>query len=164
MSKPKLESQFMKMLLSLNGDLPDEHSKMWVTVDEMHARLVEGGVDRSLTIDLLQEALKRHNRGEKYASRRMDNGSVYYRPSMYQHDDGTPADQRQRKLGARKQMNRRLPILPPKNYFLSNSAMGATNRKVSMLNDALRKYEKKIIDENSEYNFCCSIIYKCMLI
>ena len=94
MSKPKLEPQFMKMLLSLNGDLPDEHSKMWVTVDEMHARLVEGGVDRSLTIDLLQEALKRHNRGEKYASRRMDNGSVYYRPSMYQHNDGTPADQR----------------------------------------------------------------------
>lgn len=155
----------MRMVLSLNGELPEEYSKMWVTVEEMHARLIEGGVDRSLTIDLLQCALTRQNKGEKFVSRRTDNGSVYYRPSMYQHDDGTPSDQRQRKLGARKQMNRHLLILPPKNYFLSESAMGATNFKILSLNNALINYEKKIIDENSEYSFVVvSYAYECMLI
>ena len=163
MGLPKLKPQFLKCLLSLNGDIPDENSMIWITLDEMRDRLVEGGVDRSLTTDILQSAVTLHNRGERYLSRRPHDNIKYYRPSKYQYCDGTPDDQRSTG-GGRKQMNRNLPIHPPKNYFLSALAIPATNFKVKMLNDALIEYENKLADEESEYilpavlYICCACI------
>ena len=149
MGPHKLKPQFMKSLLSLNGDIPDVNSMIWITLDEMRDRLVEGGVDRSLTIELLQSAVTLHNRGERFLSRRAHDNIKCYRPSKYQHIDGTPVDQRST-VGGRKQMNRNLPIHPPKNYFLDTPG---TIYKVNLLNEALIEYENKIADEQSKYTF-----------
>ena len=70
MAATTLGAQESKWLLSLSGDLPEEYSTTWVTVDEMLGRLIEGGVDRALTKEHLEYAVKHHNRGGAYLSQR----------------------------------------------------------------------------------------------
>lgn len=130
MSGPKLHVNVLKSILSLSAELPEEYATLWVTVGELHKRLIEGGVDRALTIEQLEYALKRAN-NNVYLSRRRDRGEIYYRPSKYAHDDGTPVDQRERASG---QKERHLPILPERGWFASNPA---TEGKLSQINDAL---------------------------
>jgi len=136
----------------LNGELPLENQQLWITVEEMHDRLIEGGVDRALTIDHLRVALIRGNRSNIFLNRRMDNEIIYYRPSSLMHEDGAPIDQRKRHTGI---STRGLPVLPPKDYFYSNS--DNIHLKVEMVNEALIKYEEEL--SNCEY-----ILYKCIYI
>ena len=128
----------------MNGELPLENQQLWITVQEMHDRLIEGGVDRALTIDDLKVALIRGNKSDLFLNRRMENGIIYYRPSSLMHEDGAPIDQRKRHTGI---STRGLPILPPKDYFHSNSDI--IRERVELVNEALIKHEEEL--SNCEY-------------
>ena len=91
---PSLDSKNQKLILSLNADLPEGFAATWVTVEEMQRRLVVGGVDKVLSVELLQRAIERVNRSETILSRRKEGRSntAYYRPSIFMHDTGTPEE------------------------------------------------------------------------
>lgn len=96
LKEPHLSLQVQIWILSFNSDLPEENSTLWVTVDEMHNRLMKGGVDRSFTIEMLKYGLHRANRGNMYLLRRPDDKETYYRPTKYIDDDEMPVDQPKR--------------------------------------------------------------------
>lgn len=54
------------LALKLNNELPADLAAMWITVEEMHERLLHGGVDRRLTVDDVHDALQHCNIGAKY--------------------------------------------------------------------------------------------------
>lgn len=145
MSAPKLHIKVLKSILSLSAELPEEYAKFWVTVGELHRRLIEGGVDRALTIEQLEYAIERANK-DVFLSRRQDCGVIYYRPSRYAHDNGTPVDQRKRASGQRA---RDLPILPERGWFASNPA---TEGKLSGINGALIALSNRMEEGES---ICC---------
>lgn len=96
LKEPHLSLQVQRWILSFNSDLPEENSTLWVTVDEMHNRLMKGGVDRSFTIEMLKYALNRANRGNMYLLRRPDDKETYTRPTNHIDDDEMPVDQPKR--------------------------------------------------------------------
>ena len=95
-----------------------------------------------MTIEQLEYALKRAN-NNVFLSRRRDCGVIYYRPSRYAHDNGTPVDQRKRASG---QKVRHLPILPERGWFASNPA---TEEKLSQINDAVIALNERMAEGES---------------
>ena len=79
MSVPQMERGLLKALLSLNGNLPPENVKIWITVKEMRDRLVHCGVHQSVSTDHLVQALTRVNKGEGLLARRRKKGTAFYR-------------------------------------------------------------------------------------
>ena len=57
-----LPSNITRTLLLLNQFLSEENKLIWVTMDEMHDRLVHCGVDWSLSVHLLSNAVRCANR------------------------------------------------------------------------------------------------------
>ena len=107
---------------------------MWVTVDEMCTRLIEAGVDPSLSATHISSALKLVNQGAKFVTRRRERGISYFCPTMYAILT-IPIAQRKINPG---QQNGAIRFLRPTGFFLLGGC--DTTRKVSRLNDALAKY------------------------
>ena len=90
---PKLSTDIQKKLLCFNSDLPRNNMEVWVTMEEMRDRLIHIGVDRVLSTEMVENAIKRVGRG--LISRRRDGGNniSFYRPSLLDHECGAPLDQ-----------------------------------------------------------------------
>ena len=87
---PKLSADVQKKLLCFNAALPHKNMELWVTIEEMRERLIHIGVDRMLSIGMLESAINRVGKG--LITRRRDRGTSYYRPSLLDHEAGTPLD------------------------------------------------------------------------
>lgn len=93
MITPKIQKDVCKKLLCLSSFLPTENRKIWVTIDELRERLIVGGVDSSLTTAVMLYSLKAVNKSN-LMSKRPDGDTVFYRPSVFEYESGTPLDQR----------------------------------------------------------------------
>ena len=106
---------------------------IWVTVEELRDRLVYAGLDRALTPTILEDALKRVNRGECLLSKRLYLGTHYYRPAMFTLESGTPNKQRASAGG----YSNRLPIMPPEKCLQKSSSTS-----LKEVNDALAEFSQ----------------------
>ena len=136
---PKLSADVQKKLLCFNSALPRKNMELWVTIEEMRERLIHIGVDRMLSIEMIQTAIKQVGNG--LITRRRDWGTSYYRPSLLDHEAGTPLDQRTKLAGY---LNR-LPIYPPKD-FLKDSSQESRD-KLEYVNRSLCDYEDELSAE-----------------
>eukprot|EP00986_Skeletonema_menzelii_P000440 scaffold128_cov140-Skeletonema_menzelii.AAC.16 len=59
-----INGQVKKSILTLNHYLPAEKGELWVTSIEMHQRLIHCGVHRSLSLEMVESALRTANRGD----------------------------------------------------------------------------------------------------
>ena len=114
-----MERGLLKALLLLNGNLPPENAKIWITVEEMRDRLVHCGVHRSVSTDHLVQALTRVNKGEGLLARRREKGTAFYRPSLCHGDQITHIDQRLQIKGR----GSRLPVNPEQDYLKTVPAL-----------------------------------------
>ena len=96
-----INGKVKKAILVLNHKLPEEKSSIWVTVEEMHSRLVHSGVRPSLTIDMVSSALLTANRGECIITKRQFYNCLYYIPTSFADNDELPNDQRFKGRGGR---------------------------------------------------------------
>ena len=72
--RTKLLSILKKHLLLQNNELPPEKRAWWMSSVKLHRRLIHAGVDPSLKLEVVQDAIRRLNRDEKYlATRDFDN-------------------------------------------------------------------------------------------
>ena len=55
-----------KGILLLNNDLPEEFSSYWVTAEDLWRRLLHVGVRKSLTLELVYDALRRNNNNQSF--------------------------------------------------------------------------------------------------
>ena len=92
MITPKIANEVCKKLLCLSSFLPIENMEVWVTIDELHGRLVVAGVDSSLTTAALLHYLTTANKSN-FMSKRPDGDPVFYHPSALDYESGTPLDQ-----------------------------------------------------------------------
>ena len=104
-SPPKLDAAVLKSILVLNHFIPEENMKYWITVDEMRDRLIQCGVDRALSSDMIIQALNQVNRGGSLMTKRPDGKTSYYRPSCYLFEAGAPLDQRKILQGSKRLPN-----------------------------------------------------------
>ena len=74
----KLKKCLKKDLLALNSELPNDLGRLWVTCNELHDRLVHAGVDQSLNVDMVQDAIQRFNNNQKFLAVREFDHSFYY--------------------------------------------------------------------------------------
>ena len=58
-------SVLRKYILPLNNALPEEFGIYWVVAEEIHQRLIHAGVRSSLILEMVEDALRNNNRGEK---------------------------------------------------------------------------------------------------
>ena len=73
----KIEVNVLKSILELNLLIPDDNNSYWVTAAEMRDRLVHCGVDKSLTLEMLRQAIKQVNRDGCYLIRRREGNEAY---------------------------------------------------------------------------------------
>ena len=107
-----------KSILFLNHYLPDEKGALWVTANEMHERLVHSGVHRTLTLEMVESALKSANRGQKILRKRVFHNINYFIPTKHPDSQDIPSLQRFNKRGGREQ---RIHINPVRDYFHSSN-------------------------------------------
>ena len=143
MTSPKLKAHVLKSILKLNSYLPDESASTWRTKDEIRQILVHCGVHKSLSVEMVQKALTRINRGDKFMSKRPEGHESFFRPSIYQHDDGAPLDQRVHFSGHSK----RLPNLPERDYLKTHVA---ASQQLKYVNSALKDLVYEINEEKEK--------------
>jgi hypothetical protein len=129
----KIEANVLKSILELNLLIPDDNNSYWVTAAEMRDRLVHCGVDKSLTLEMLRQAIKQVNRDGCYLIRRREGNEAYFRPAKLAFSPGTPKDQRNN-VGSK-----RLPITPARDYFSKSTPESIA--KLRLVNDALIQFD-----------------------
>lgn len=112
-------------------DRPPEEAVKWVTIKEMCEGLV--GVHSSLSVEILQEALTRHNKNAFMIRWKYENIS-YFQPSIYQHEPGTPHDQNNKASG----YSKRIKLVLPCQDCLSSD--NTSSMKIQSVNKALLVY------------------------
>ena len=139
-----------KAILPLNNTLPEDLACIWVTPEELHERLVRGGVSKTLKLSLVVDAIRRNNPDCCLLAKSHHNSVNYYRCQSYHLSDmnnSCPATQRFKK-GASYRQNRMQTCI--RNYFVQNGSDGLT-----LINESLAKLEQKmkqrIKDERGEY-------------
>ena len=132
-----------KSLLQLHNYLPQEHGSFWVTVEEMRDRLVHCGVHHSLTVDMVQAALRSSNRGNTLLLKREFNGNSYYVPTKFADESIVPTDQRF--TTAKRDRARRININPNKDFF---SAIDGASSLLDTVNNTLNQHESVLIRDN----------------
>ena len=112
-------------ILPLNNALPEHIQHLWVTLQEMHERLIYAGVPQSLTLSHVQNALRYKNRYDKHVVTRKFGGVTYYRSVNANVEEGDkitcPLDQRFRG-GTSTGSQHRIFIYPERNYFKGRGA------------------------------------------
>jgi len=82
MGKGRNEAAKLKQsLLFLYSLFPEPLLRIWVTPDELRLRLILGGVDESLKIEHIHDALQHHNRSFIFLTAHPYAGVKYYRPT-----------------------------------------------------------------------------------
>jgi hypothetical protein len=112
-------------VLPLNNALPDDIQHYWVTIQELHQRLIHAGVPESLTLSHVQNALRYNNRNNKYVVKWEFGGVSYYRSVNAHIKEGDnitcPSDQRFRGTTSTGSQHR-IFINPEHNYFRCSGA------------------------------------------
>ncbi|EJK47094.1 hypothetical protein THAOC_34212 [Thalassiosira oceanica] len=85
--RQKAESRLKKNLLALHNSLPESLLRIWVTAEELRLRLIVGGVDESLKIEHIRDALRRHNTDFIFLTSRVYADVIYYRPTLIHEKD-----------------------------------------------------------------------------
>ncbi len=73
--KAALLAVIKKGILLINNDLPQEFSSYWVTAKDLWRRLLHVGVRKSLTLELVHNALWRNNKNQSYLKVWVYNGT-----------------------------------------------------------------------------------------
>jgi len=136
-----------KSILFLNHYLPADKGTLWVTPNEMRDRLVHCGVYHSLTVDMVTNALRRSNNGEKILWKNEFGKVVYYVPSIYPKSSEQPNAQRFKAKGGREQ---RIQINPERNYFKSCADAKHHLERVNNALDELAEVEEERQQPDSE--------------
>eukprot|EP00984_Skeletonema_dohrnii_P007711 scaffold2826_cov78-Skeletonema_dohrnii-CCMP3373.AAC.1 len=113
----------------------------------MRDRLVHCGVYHSLTVDMVTNALRRSNNGEKILWKNEFGKVVYYVPSIYPKSSEQPNAQRFKAKGGREQ---RIQINPERNYFKSCADAKHHLERVNNALDELAEVEEERQQPDSE--------------
>jgi hypothetical protein len=121
-----------KTILFLNNDLRMDVSIYWVTAEELWRRLIHSGVRKSLTLIMVQKALKQNNKDQEHLKVwQFGRGVTWFQLAMVNHCESNELPLGQCvKVTANKMY--RLNICPVKNYFV-----GSENKHFITLNNAL---------------------------
>ena len=76
-----------KGILLLNNDLPEEYSSYWVTAEDLWRRLLHVGVRKSLTLELVYDALRRNNNNQSFLKVWEYNGTRFFRSAIGNTED-----------------------------------------------------------------------------
>ena len=76
-----------KGILLLNNDLPEEFSSYWVTAEDLWRRLLHVGVRKSLTLELVYDALRRNNNNQSVLKVWEYNGTRFFRSAIGNTED-----------------------------------------------------------------------------
>ena len=120
----KLKKELKKDILILNNELPADLGKLWVNCKELHGRLVHAGVDQYLDLDMVHDAIKRVNTGQKYLAARKFEGIRYFRSILCHLDDDNAeavlsVQRFTRKLNG---VKKRINLNTSKDYFKSSGS------------------------------------------
>jgi len=139
------ESEIKRNIFPLNNALPDEVVSTWATAEELYNRLIHAGVRQSLTLQMVQDALRRNNTNGKHLKSWEYNKARYFRSaSAHKNDEKTgPLEQRFKLKSTGRQI--RVDINPPRNYFNS-----INNTSFTVINNALQKLEQKKEEEREQ--------------
>lgn len=125
-------------IIPLNNSLPEEFGYYWVTSKEIHERLIHAGVDRSLKLTQVQNALKNYNPAQTKLKVHEYSGANYFRPTKVHLTDTTTVPSDQRFKGKATGPNNRINYNPPRDYFKNNG-----NGYFTTINENLLKLEEK---------------------
>jgi hypothetical protein len=132
----------IKHVIPLNNSLPVDVLKIWVNAEEIHARLIFAGVHSSLSLQMVEAALRHHNRAERFLVKKEYAKINYYRSAtsdINDPDNTGPYDQRFRHKA---KMERNININPSRDYFKQTDNLHFIN-----MNLALEQLEQKEFDE-----------------
>ena len=128
-----------KGILPLNNTLPSTVSSIWLTSAELHSRLLIAGVRRSLTVDMIANALRLYNNNEVYMTMTMHGGNAYYRSTMaHLSDIQKSVPTHQRFSGKTTGKKRRVLANPVRDYFIQSD-----NQHLEVINHALVELEEE---------------------
>lgn len=154
--KKDIRTTIRKLALKLNNELPADLCELWLTPEEIHERLLHGGVDRRLSLDFVLDALKYCNTGEVFVKKREQQGVSYYRSTVAHANDKrneVPLGQRikRRRAGNHQCEQNRVSYNPPLGHFSSNH-----NEYLTQMAEALDEWERQLEEEEerkrSEYS------------
>ncbi len=105
-----LSAASLEAIILLNESIPEEYGKLWVTQQEMMARLIHCGFDVTLEKMQVDEAIRRRNPSNRLDKRKYSNQS-YFRHSIYGR--GSPKDRESDDLAE--------SIMPGKNFSTASN-------------------------------------------
>ena len=146
----KLKKDLKKDILILNNDLPTNLGRFWVNSKELHGRLVHAGVDQSLNLDIIQDAIQRLNKDQTYLAVREFDHILYYRSTMcHLEDDNADAVLSvQRFTNKSNGVKKRINLNASKDDFKS---IGSTRlAKVNETTEAMNEEDKRIKEQPVE--------------
>ena len=143
-----VEKIIKRGIVTLDNSLPEDLGLFWLTAQEIHDGLVNAGVDRSLDLSFVQNALKYNNKGELHLKTWPYQGITYYRSKQVhatfatseQTNKTVPLDQRYKTKGGREQQ---LCFITDRGYFKKSSARVT----VDEVNEALVKFTEMKAEE-----------------
>ena len=144
------DSKLRKHVLPLNNALPEEFGIYWVSAEEILQRLIYSGVRNSLTLQMVQGALRHNNKDDIHIKTREYGGQNWFRSRIVDDNNGEkkgnellPHEQRfRRKGGARNRLAS--CINPARDYFVHSE-----NVHFTALNRELERFEQKM-EENRQ--------------
>lgn len=81
-----LTKRALVAILALNQDVPETNGEVWLLTTEITERLVHCGVDSSLELIFVAEAIEKYNQKTINLEKRSYKGQTYFRPSMISGD------------------------------------------------------------------------------
>jgi len=131
-SPPPLGVLIKRHILLLNNELPPTVASIWVTSEELHQRLIHTGVRKSLTLEMVQDSLRRNNTNMMHLNVHHQDGKTFYRSAGVINND-LPLGQRK---NLQSQKWKRVNYCPNENYFTTSSSTNLT-----IINTALKELE-----------------------
>ena len=141
-SEHSIITEVIKLVIPLHNSLPIGVLKIWVNAEEIHKRLLIAGVHASLILQMVEAALRHHNRAERFLVKKQYDKINYYRLVTSDIDDANhegPYDQRFRRKG---KIERKVNINPRLDYFKEMDNIHFLN-----MNLTLERLEQKELEE-----------------
>ena len=156
-----------KGILPLNNTLPSTVTSIWLTSLELHSRLLLAGVRRSLTMDMLTDALRLYNNNEVNMVVSMCGNTHYYRSTMaHMSDTQNSVPMHQRFSGKTTGKKRRVCANSVRDYFVlsDNQQLEAINHSLSELEEEDKKNKARDVQqkERERSKFCFPYIVLCV--
>jgi hypothetical protein len=82
-----LETVIKKGILLLKNNLPLELSSYWLIAEDLWKRLIHSGVRKSLTLEMVHDALWRFDKNQVHSKVWQYNNIQFFRPATVNCDD-----------------------------------------------------------------------------